>query len=94
VSKKKLFYSEERGLYRVDSKLLKKHFLALSTLPVEQPHPHPPLVVPEDVGTGKEQGSVAHKDFVAGVGRGPSSQAALLQVCPHRYLRHNAAIFS
>jgi hypothetical protein len=67
---------------------LEKQKLTLDTFPVEQTHPHPPLVVPEDVGSGDEQGSVAHKDFSAGVRSGPSPQATLLQVSPHRHLRN------
>jgi hypothetical protein len=70
---------------------LKKQKLTLGTFPVEQTHPHPPLVVPEDVGSGYEQGSVAHKEFSASVRSGPSPQATLLQVRPNRHLRHTAS---
>lgn len=61
--------------------------MALDTFPLHQPHPDPPLVVPEDVSPRNQQCAVAYKDAAARVGLAPSPQAVLLKVGKYRHLQ-------
>ena len=57
------------------------------TVPVQHLDPCAPLIVPEHVRPSDEQSTVTNKRPAPGVGPGPTPQATLLQVRPHRHLR-------